>query len=209
MSTLLEITSLIFAVGAAFFYIKRERSLMNKLSILILLIASANYLLMSQIGTYENIRILRYIDWFITVPLLIYQMCCLFMKKPASIKTCGVSILMILLMLLCGFIGEIGISHDLKIGYPITPEEFKPIMGMLGIGFSLNAFLFLTGEMKERNDLILFLSIVGLWQFYPIVYFFEDTDYLIVGFSIADLAAKLGGAFIMAYFCEQCHMSSK
>lgn len=209
MSTLLEITSLIFAAGAAFFYFKRERSLMNKISVLILVIASINYLVMSQVGTYENLRILRYIDWFITVPLLIYQMCCLFMKKPASIKTCGISILMILLMLVCGLIGEIGITQDLAIGYPIKPHEFKPIMGMLGIGFSMNAFLFLTGEMKERNDLILFLTIIGLWQFYPIVYFFEDTDFLLVGFSIADLIAKLGGAFIMAYFCEQCHMSSK
>ena len=209
MSILLEITSLIFAAGAFFFFFKRERSLMNKISVLILLIASSNYLLMSQVGTYDNLRTLRYIDWFITVPLLIYQMCCLFMKRPASLKTCGVSILMIMLMLACGLIGEIGITKDLAIGYPIKPDEFKPIMGMLGIGFSFNAFLFLTGEMKEKNDLILFISIIGLWQFYPIVYFFEDTDYLIVGFSIADLVAKLGGALIMAYFCEQCHMSSK
>jgi bacteriorhodopsin len=181
---------------------------MNKISILILLIASSNYLLMSQFADYENIRALRYIDWFLTVPLLVYQMCCLFMKKPASIKTCGVSLLMILLMLVCGLSGELGISKEIQM-LDIKPHEWKPLMGMLGIGFSLNAFLFLTGEMKEANDIKLFIIIISLWQFYPIVYFLADNQYTIIGYSIADVLAKVGGAFVMAYFCDQCHMSSK
>lgn len=208
MSTLLIITSIIFATSAGFFYLKKESSLMNKISILILLIASSNYLLMSQFADYENIRALRYIDWFLTVPLLVYQMCCLFMKKPASIKTCGVSLLMILLMLVCGLSGELGISKEIQM-LDIKPHEWKPLMGMLGIGFSLNAFLFLTGEMKEANDLKLFIIIISLWQFYPIVYFLADNQYTIIGYSIADVLAKVGGAFVMAYFCDQCHMSSK
>jgi len=208
MSTLLIITSIIFATSAGFFYLKKESSLMNKISILILLIASSNYLLMSQFADYENIRALRYIDWFLTVPLLVYQMCCLFMKKPASIKTCGVSLLMILLMLVCGLSGELGISKEIQM-LDIKPHEWKPLMGMLGIGFSLNAFLFLTGEMKEANDLKLFIIIISLWQFYPIVYFLADNQYTIIGYSISDVLAKVGGAFVMAYFCDQCHMSSK
>jgi bacteriorhodopsin len=208
MSTLLIITSIIFATSAGFFYLKKESSLMNKISILILLIASSNYLLMSQFADYENIRALRYIDWFLTVPLLVYQMCCLFMKKPASIKTCGVSLLMILLMLVCGLSGELGISKEIQM-LDIKPHEWKPLMGMLGIGFSLNAFLFLTGEMKEANDIKLFVIIISLWQFYPIVYFLADNQYTIIGYSIADVLAKVGGAFVMAYFCDQCHMSSK
>jgi bacteriorhodopsin len=208
MSTLLIITSIIFATSAGFFYLKKESSLMNKISILILLIASSNYLIMSQFADYENIRALRYIDWFLTVPLLVYQMCCLFMKKPASIKTCGVSLLMILLMLVCGLSGELGISKEIQM-LDIKPHEWKPLMGMLGIGFSLNAFLFLTGEMKEANDLKLFIIIISLWQFYPIVYFLADNQYTIIGYSIADVLAKVGGAFVMAYFCDQCHMSSK
>lgn len=208
MSTLLIITSIIFATSAGFFYLKKESSLMNRVSILILLIASSNYLLMSQFADYENIRALRYIDWFLTVPLLIYQMCCLFAKKPASIKTCGVSLLMILLMLVCGLSGELGISKEIQM-LDIKPHEWKPLMGMLGIGFSLNAFLFLTGEMKEVNDLKLFIIIIGLWQFYPIVYFLADNQYIIIGYSIADVIAKVGGAYIMAYFCDQCHMSGK
>jgi bacteriorhodopsin len=208
MSTLLIITSIIFATSAGFFYLKKESSLMNKISILILLIASSNYLLMSQFADYENIRALRYIDWFLTVPLLVYQMCCLFMKKPASIKTCGVSLLMILLMLVCGLSGELGISKEIQM-LDIKPHEWKPLMGMLGIGFSLNAFLFLTGEMKEANDIKLFIIIISLWQFYPIVYFLADNQYTIIGYSIADVLAKVGGAFVMAYFCDQCHMSSK
>jgi bacteriorhodopsin len=208
MSTLLIITSIIFATSAGFFYLKKESSLMNKISILILLIASSNYLLMSQFADYENIRALRYIDWFLTVPLLVYQMCCLFTKKPASIKTCGVSLLMILLMLVCGLSGELGISKEIQM-LDIKPHEWKPLMGMLGIGFSLNAFLFLTGEMKEANDIKLFVIIISLWQFYPIVYFLADNQYTIIGYSIADVLAKVGGAFIMAYFCDQCHMSSK
>ena len=208
MSTLLIITSIIFATSAGFFYLKKESSLMNKISILILLIASSNYLLMSQFADYENIRALRYIDWFLTVPLLVYQMCCLFMKKPASIKTCGVSLLMIVLMLVCGLSGELGISKEIQM-LDIKPHEWKPLMGMLGIGFSLNAFLFLTGEMKEANDIKLFVIIISLWQFYPIVYFLADNQYTIIGYSIADVIAKVGGAFVMAYFCDQCHMSSK
>jgi len=208
MSTLLIITSIIFATSAGFFYLKKESSLMNRISILILLIASSNYLLMSQFADYENIRALRYIDWFLTVPLLVYQMCCLFMKKPASIKTCGVSLLMILLMLVCGLSGELGISKEIQM-LDIKPHEWKPLMGMLGIGFSLNAFLFLTGEMKEANDLKLFIIIISLWQFYPIVYFLADNQYTIIGYSISDVLAKVGGAFVMAYFCDQCHMSSK
>jgi len=208
MSTLLIITSIIFATSAGFFYLKKESSLMNKISILILLIASSNYLLMSQFADYENIRALRYTDWFLTVPLLVYQMCCLFMKKPASIKTCGVSLLMILLMLVCGLSGELGISKEIQM-LDIKPHEWKPLMGMLGIGFSLNAFLFLTGEMKEANDIKLFVIIISLWQFYPIVYFLADSQYTIICYSIADVIAKVGGAFVMAYFCDQCHMSSK
>lgn len=183
ISTILLCTSLLFLVGAVYFGYKSKNSLQSKLSGAILLIAGLSYMWMSYIFNLDNstnLRTWRYVDWLITVPLLVYQMYTFLEVKHRTIGTLITSISCMLGMLLFGFLGESFIIS-------------KVFGGMIGIMFSIYTFVSLANGI-QKNQVKFYIGVLTLWMFYPIVYFASDSLLTVALYSLVDLLAKLGVA---------------
>lgn len=177
--SLLLITSLLFfGLGIRF---TLTSSKLHKQSGLILSIAGSVYFIMYYLYTNDsdtNLRTWRYIDWFITVPLMVRQMISLsYNKGTYNLVYC---ILTSILMLGFGFVGEYGLLD-------------KTISGVLGTLCALFTFLPLFNQIDRRTNQIYYLIMMG-WLFYPIVYFLPDSTNLIISYSIVDLVVKIGFA---------------
>ncbi len=183
ISEILFSTSLLFLGGGIYFGYRSLNSLQSKLSAMILLVAGLSYMLMSQIYGLDNttnLRPWRYMDWALTVPLLIYQMFTFLKLKFRKVGVLISSILCMLGMLLFGFLGET----------LIIP---KVLGGFIGTMFSIYTFVSLSNGINKKQ-LNFFLGVLTLWMFYPVVYFMTDSLQTIIMYSIVDLTAKLGVA---------------
>ena len=202
VSVLLSITGIIF-LGMSVFNAIKNNNIISKLSTVIFTIAGSTYLLMSCLHSLGNeipIRILRYIDWFLTVPLMIIQMSYFFSGKN-NIKKVVTPILITLLMLFFGLLGEIGFKEN----WPFVSEgqifdlrinEFKTVCGMIATGFMSQLFIKLSGNL-DQTKVKLFTRVLLLWCFYPTVYFISESLTTLILFSIVDLTAKVGIGFVM------------
>ena len=182
MGLLLLITSLTFYSFGVYFFKNRKNNLHEKLSAIIMFIAGSLYLTMGLSITNDpntNLRVIRYFDWIVTVPILTYQMF-LFLHKKTNISNYIGSILCIIGMLVSGWLGEIGIWN-------------KVYLGIIGTIFSIYTFVVMANGIK-KEDYNFFLTILTIWMFYPIVYFIPDSIYTVVGFCIVDVIAKIGSS---------------
>lgn len=164
------------------FYLSKQCSKMHNLSSAVLITAGAVYGLMAytyHIDPSINLRQLRYIDWVITVPIMLYQISII--AKATRFNTIY-NVACALVMLACGFLGEIG-------------EIDKTMAAAIGTGCALFIFIPLLTNLDYRVNEILYLTLIG-WLFYPVVYMFADTAAIIYSFSIVDLSVKLG----LSYF---------
>ena len=175
----LLITSLLFSIFGTKFL--STSSKLHKQSGLILSIASIAYFIMSVVSILEhdvNLRVWRYIDWFITVPLMLNQMISLsYNKSTYNLLYC---IFTSILMLIFGLAGEVGIIDKL-------------FAGIIGTICALFTFLPLFNQIDVRTNKIYYIIMLG-WLFYPAVYFLPDSVNLIIGYSIVDLVVKIGFA---------------
>lgn len=179
------ITSVLLISSILFFtFAVRFRSYDSKLhnqSALILGIAGVVYLIMTIVNIHfpdVNLRPFRYLDWFITVPLMVRQMIGLATIKGTYDLT--YSIITSVLMLVCGVAGELGILD-------------KVFMGIVGLAFAIQTFLPLFNQIDRRTNRIYYILMIG-WLFYPIVYFASDSINLISMYSVVDLTVKIGFA---------------
>ena len=183
INTLLLITSIVFLAGAVFFATDSKNSLQSKLSAIILLIAGSSYMWMNHLYGFDNttnLRTWRYLDWLFTVPILIYQMYLYldpFGRTKGSLIT---SITCMLAMLGLGFAGEAGIIS-------------KFLGGFLGTIFAIYTFVSLSNGIG-KDKIKFYASVLTLWLFYPVVYFFTDSIWTITMYALVDLTAKLGMA---------------
>lgn len=180
VSYVLLITSFIFLMSSIFFFIK-GKSKQSKLSTIGLGIAGLMYGVMSYLHSYEietNLRVLRYFDWFLTIPILLYQMYLHLNVKYQRIGVFISSVVCMIVVLIFGFSGEIGWLN-------------KTAAGLLGLTFSIYTFLMMINGMGGKNYKF-YIFTFGLWMFYPIVYFLPDSIFIIILYSIVDLTAKLG-----------------
>ena len=184
MELLLYITSFIFFVFTYFFYQKEEQTLFTKSSRIILFTATVIYSFMGMLFANNPdtvIRLWRYLDWFITVPVLIYQMYFFLKEKYQTRKNLITLILSSLTMLFFGLIGELHILD-------------KVLSNSFGTLFMFLTFYLLISKVKIEHKNF-FMSICLLWLFYPTVYLFNDNILTIILFSITDLIAKIGSSF--------------
>lgn len=183
ISNILFSTSILFLGGALYFGYNSKTSLQSRLSGVILFIAGLSYMWMSYIfglDSTTNLRTWRYLDWTITVPILIYQMYTFLKVKYRTLGTLATSISCMLGMLLFGFLGEVS----------IIPKIFG---GMIGTMFSIYTFVSLANGIK-KEQIKFYIGVLTLWMFYPVVYFATDSLLTIALYSIVDLMAKLGVA---------------
>jgi bacteriorhodopsin len=146
----------------------------------------------------------RYVDWFLTVPLLVIEL--VFVLGLPKGKTAEM-------------IGKLGLSAALMIGlgYPGEVAEKTQLFGARGLWGALSTIPFVYILYKELGDAIrkqsgriqkllenARLLLVGTWGFYPIAYmvpmFFtgypaEAPNAVViieVGYTVADILAKAG-----------------
>ena len=199
LSIVLLSTSIIFLSSIIVFSLMKKTMKLSIPSTVVLSVAGFTYLLMYFFGSVDNLRVLRYMDWFITLPILIYQMMTFMEKKFFCNKNIIITTILTLLMLVFGFLGELNFSDNWPLVvdgqlWDLRPEEFKVVCGFMGIGFGGNVFLFLSYGVR-KNTIKFFLLVLLLWSWYPIIYFFSDNINTIIGYSIIDLIAKIGSSF--------------
>ena len=183
METILFLTSLIFLAFTGYFH-NRVEGIFNKTTKGILFTASTIYAFMTLL--YSNnpdtvIRLWRYIDWFITVPLLMGQLYLFIDVKVRKQKHLISIIGMSIFMLTMGLFGELGYISKLT-------TNLLGTLSMSGIFYVL-----FTKIPKKHFKFLLTVSV--LWLFYPIVYLIQDSVSTIIAFSIVDLCAKVGTSF--------------
>ena len=198
-SIVLLSTSILFLSSIIVLSLMKKTMKLSIPSTVVLSVAGFTYLLMYFFGSVDNLRVLRYIDWFITLPILIYQMMTFMEKKFFCNKNIIITTILTLLMLVFGFLGELNFSDNWSLVvdgrlWDLRPEEFKVVCGFMGIGFGSNVFLFLSYGVR-KNTIKFFLLVLLLWSWYPIIYFFSDNISTIIGYSIIDLIAKIGSSF--------------
>lgn len=185
MEILLIVTSLIFLISAGYFYFCKELNPQFKqTNTSILLTASFVYAYMGFIYAGDQdviIRAWRYLDWLITVPLLLTELYLFLDKKLRQKKDLTLIVIFSSIMLGLGLLGEL---HYLN----------KWIANIIGSGFGVGLFYILFKKIPKKH-LKFLKSVAILWLFYPIVYVIEDSVLTLVLFSIVDLLAKVGVAF--------------
>lgn len=183
METLLFLTSGIFLISAWYFN-KRLDTTFNKTTKGILFSASVIYSFMGFLVTTNPdvvIRAWRYVDWLITVPLLVYELYLFIEPKLRKQKDLILVISCSIIMLVLGLLGEL---HYLN----------KWLTNITGSVFGVGVFYILFTKISKQH--FKFLTTVAiLWLFYPIVYLIEDSVLTLISFSIVDLLAKVGTAF--------------
>lgn len=172
----LLITALAFL--SAGFFLAQQNSKMHSISAAILTTAGSVYGVMAYshyIDPDVALRPLRYLDWFITVPMMIYQ---IGLITKASKFNLIYNTICAIVMLGIGLLGELG-------------EIDKTLAVALGTFCVLSIFIPLLTNLDYRVNEIVYLTLIG-WLFYPIVYMFADTTAIIYTFSVVDLSVKLG-----------------
>ena len=208
-STILFITGLLFLGLSTFNSLTRNTTPISKISTAIFTVAGGTYLIMAcmvALGDPTPIRILRYIDWFITVPLMIAQLG-YFFTGGFKLKRAIIPMILALSMLGVGLAGELGFNPEWGVVrdgqlLDLRQHEYKQVLGMIGIGIMFNLFISLA-KCIDPKHLLLFLSIFGLWAFYPIVYFLPESGITLIGYSLVDIAAKVGIGFLIDRKYEQ------
>ncbi len=142
----------------------------------------------------------RYVDWLLTVPLLLIELI-LVMRLSSdetvskSVKLGGAAALMVAL----GYPGEIATDFNTRFLWgTLSAIPFVYIMWQLfaGLGASINNQPESVRELVKKARLLTFAS----WGFYPIVYMIPYTNLagstvtvgVQVGYTIADIIAKAG-----------------
>lgn len=183
MENLLFLTSIIFLAATGYFH-NRLDSVFNRKTKGILFTAAVIYSFMGFLfahNPYSIIRAWRYLDWFITVPLLLTELYLFLDSKLRKQKDLILIISFSLIMLGLGLLGEL---HYLN----------KWIANIIGTGFGVGIFYILFKKISKQH--FKFLKAVAiLWSFYPIVYVIDDNLITIILFSLVDLTAKVGTAF--------------
>lgn len=183
METLFIVVSFIFFACAGYFKFGTDWSKHDKLSTAILTTAGLIYCLLGFLyhdNPEANLRPWRYIDWIITVPLLIYQMYLFLNIKAQKWGNLASAVICSMIMLALGWLGEIGVAH-------------RGMLGVLSTFFGAYTFIVLGNGMEDKDSQF-YTFVAVVWLFYPIVYAVDQGNVLF-GYAVADLLAKVGTAF--------------
>jgi len=141
---------------------------------------------------HATISKLRYIDWYITTPLMLLVLCLVLAfnnDEPLHIGTYTIVIVLDLLMLTFGYFSTVGIMEQRKALF----LGFVAFFAMFGFIW----MTFLAGRVNGNNLLVYGLFFV-FWSLYGVAYMLEERNKTI-SYNILDLMAKcLVGLFLWA-----------
>jgi bacteriorhodopsin len=150
-----------------------------------------------------NTLVPRYMDWAVTVPLLVVEFLAVSAVVGAAARATRFALVgCAFLMIVTGFLGAAvhgdGTSRSALIGWGIVSTVFYAALHVLLIGVLRRSRGAMGAQARTsyRNATILLLSV---WGWYPIAYALQVwttgqwwTVTIQVGFSAADVAAKVG-----------------
>ena len=143
---------------------------------------------------YRQLNLTRYVDWFITTPIMLLVLCLAFLYNSGgklSFATFLIILSMNFSMLASGYLGETG-SIDKMTGLVIGLVFF-----FLLYGFIYYKFLY---KKQIFDNKILYWSFFTFWILYGVVYN-QPEKFKNVMFNYLDLFAKcFVGIFFWAYF---------
>lgn len=145
---------------------------------------------------YNELNKVRYIDWFITTPLMLLVLCLALNYSDKENLHIASYVLVVLLnygMLISGYLGE-------------TKRLEKHTALVLGFIFFFALFGYIYYLFVHQNPSAYNLTIYGMffvfWSIYGIVYYAKD-DFKNLIYNILDLLAKcLVGIFLWLYFAK-------
>lgn len=154
---------------------------------------------------YNNITLFRYLDWFITTPFLLisFTLYLQYLKnKNTQSKTqleydkLGIIIFLNLLMLIFGFLGEIGIINHILgciLGFIPFIIQFLLIWKWYG------------DNLYNQNIFIIFIIV---WSLYGIVYLLPNQPKNI-SYNILDIIAKVGFGLLIWFEVVRLRLKGK
>ncbi len=136
----------------------------------------------------------RYIDWFITTPLLILALVAFFTyydKTPLNIKYYLLAIFFNAIMLYAGYLGETGQIHKME-GFGVG---FAGYAGMM-----LTIWCYFVHEQERYHQKLIFFVFAIIWSFYGIAYLLDSHTKNLI-YNILDVFSKtMFGLFMWAYY---------
>lgn len=145
---------------------------------------------------FKEITVNRYVDWSITTPIMLLVLVLAFCYNTGqSVKLTSFLLILVLNygMLLCGFLGETGLTDKLK----------SNVIGFVFFAL-LYGYIYLTyiqGRGIFDNN-ILYLSFFVLWSLYGVAYWLKEREKN-VSYNVLDLFSKcFVGIFFWVYFTK-------
>lgn len=143
---------------------------------------------------YSDITKMRYVDWFITTPIMILVLVLVLgqnIKKSVKFVFYITLVFLNYSMLAIGYLGEIN----------IIPKLYASIIGF--IPFFILFYLIYITFIKNHNlfiNNVIFYLYLAIWSLYGIVYLFDE-ELKNICFNILDLIAKCGvGLGLWGYY---------
>jgi len=145
----------------------------------------------------------RYMDWLLTVPLLLIEILLVMKLEDAAFsaksKSLGVSAA---LMIVTGYYGELVVTGNLLprwICWAVSMVFFKNIVEELLVGLSAATDLETDPVIKDKIKLAQYMTVIS-WCTYPVVYLFPmlgiDASTAVVGIQVgycaSDIISKCG-----------------
>jgi len=151
----------------------------------------------SKVIPYEEINGIRYSDWFISTPLMLFVLYMVLAnekKIPFTIGTYGIVLGLDLAMLMMGYLGEIHkISRVMADGI-----GFVFFAGMFGYIWNL----FMKHGKNTFGAKLTYFAFLIVWSIYGIVYLMDEKTKNVT-YNILDLIAKAFiGIFFWMYFTK-------
>jgi len=146
---------------------------------------------------YKEINLTRYTDWMITTPIMLLVLVLAINYNTGGVLKIGSYVLILLfnvLMLGCGYFGEIG-KLDKKKANLMGFVFFVVLFGYIYMTF-------MHGKYNFDNNMI-FIAFVVLWAIYGLVYNKDEEDEKNAMYNVLDLLSKcFVGIFFWAYFTK-------
>ncbi len=145
---------------------------------------------------FKDITVNRYVDWSITTPIMLLVLVLAFCYNTGqSVKLTSFLFILVLNygMLLCGFLGETGLTDKLK----------SNILGFIffAVLYGYIYIVYIQGRGIFDNNM-LYLSFLILWAFYGVAYWFKEREKN-VSYNVLDLFSKcFVGIFFWVYFTK-------
>ena len=174
---------------------------------LITFIAAVHYWYMrdaAMAGALENVTAFRYVDWILTVPLMCVEFY-LILKVAGATKTLlNKMILLSLVMLVTGYIGETG--GDAVIWGTISGLAYFAIVYEIWLGGAAKLAKEAGGDVLAAHKILCWFVLVG-WAIYPIGYMAGTSGWydflptngldMNVWYNIADAINKIGFGLVV------------